>query len=40
MPFILHTLTVVNVDHNDLAAHFTTSEWEGFYDMLYIQCNG
>jgi hypothetical protein len=30
----------VNVDHNSMAAHFTISDCEGCYELLYIQFIG
>jgi len=29
-----------SVDHNGMAAHLTTSDCEGFQEVLDIQCSG
>jgi len=30
----------VSMDHNGTAADLTSSDCEGLYEVLYIQCNG
>ena len=36
----MYYLLLVNVDHNSMAELLTKSDYEGFEEVLYIQCSG